>query len=1004
MKKLLQSLFILLFVASSAMAQNRTITGTVTSKEDGLPLPGVSVKVKGSSVGVATGSNGKFSLSVPASATALEFSSLGFTSVTLNIGSNNVINVSLSAGSNDLSEIVVVGYGTQSKRTLTTSIARVSGEEIENQPVPSLSQAIQGRMAGVQVTSGSGRPGAPIQVNIRGRASISAGNNPLYVVDGVILPSNSGSTPVSAGSGVSALANINPDDIESIEVLKDAAAAAIYGSRGSNGVVIVSTKRGKAGSNSTISVNTYTGRQSLTNKVDLIDATQYRTLLNEARVNTGLTPTYTQAQVDNPTANVNWLDEILRDKSNVSNVQLSVASGGDQKTTYYTSLNYYNQDGALLEGSFKRYAVRLNAEHKVNSFIKLGTNISLSKADRVETPVDNSIYSPFPRAVVARPDQPIYNADGTFAVNDFNNPVHMFQSKNWVNLVNIFNSTYAEATILPELKFRSAIGIDYTLIDQRTYNPITSLSGASSNGSASSGYVQTQNYLATQTLSYLKSFFDNKLSVDATAVYEHQWNTQENNRVDGQNFPSDNTNYLTSAAQITGGTASWTKYAIESMLGRLNLGWDGKYLLGASIRRDGSSKFPKEGRYGYFPSVSAGWIASEEDFLKNNKIFSLIKLRSSYGKTGNQDGIGNFSSRRLIGTGFNYNDSPGFALSAIGSPNLKWENTKQFDVGLDLGFLNNRINFSADYYRKNTTDLLQNRPIPSTTGFGSILENIGSMKSSGFDFTINSSNFVGAFKWNTSFNISTTKNEITELYSNQPVTGSFVTRTAAVGQPMGVFFLIKSLGVNPANGNMMYQDLDGNGLINDLDRQYLGNPIPKIFGGITNNFSYKGIDLSVFFQYAAGHKIYNMSAEGLGGYESLGANINAAGTSVPTNISREAFENRWTPSNTGAKFPRAVGGTAGTLNSQRSSRYLQDGDYLRLKNITLGYNLPKSLLNKAKINNVRVYVTGQNLLTFTKYTGFDPEISSDFTVGNTGVDQGSIPQFKTIMFGINVGL
>ncbi len=1004
MKQKLLLLVIAVLSYFVVQAQDRVITGTVTSKEDGQPIPGVSVKVPGTKIGTVTAANGRFTLSIPSNARSLEVSYIGFATQTVEIGSGNVIDVVLSEDTKALGEVVVVGYGTQRKRTLTASVVRVSAEEIENQPVPNLSQAIQGRMAGVQVTSGSGRPGASIQVNIRGRASISAGNNPLYVVDGVILPSNSGATPTTAGAGVSALASINPDDIESIEVLKDAAAAAIYGSRGSNGVVLITTKRGKTGSNSTINVNTYTGRQSLTKTLDMINASEYRTLLNEARTNTGLTPTYTQAQIDNPTANVNWLDEILKDNSNVSNVQLSVTSGGDQKTIYYASLNYYNQDGALIEGSFKRYSIRLNAEHKVNSFIKLGTNISLSKSDRAETPEDNSIFSPFPRAVIARPDQPIYNTNGTFAVNDFNNPVHMFQSKNWVNLANIFNSTYAEATILPELKFRSAIGIDYSVLDQRTYNPITSLSGASPNGSASSGYVQTQNYLTTQTLSYLKNFFDNRLNVDVTAVYEHQWNVQENNRVDGQNFPSDNTNYLTSAAQITGGTASWTKFSIESMLARVNLGWEGKYLLGASIRRDGSSKFPEQGRYGYFPSVSAGWIVSEEDFLKDNKIFSLVKLRSSYGLTGNQEGIGNFSSRRLIGTGFNYNDTPGFALSAIGSPDLKWESTKQFDMGLDLGLLNNRINFSADYYRKNTTDLLQNRPIPSTTGFGSILENIGSMKSSGFDFTINSANFIKEFKWNTSFNISTTTNKITELYSNQPITGSFVTRTAAVGQPMGVFFLIKSLGVNPANGNMIYQDLDGNSLINDLDRQYLGNPIPKVFGGLSNNFSYKGIDLSFFFQYAAGHKIYNLSAEGLGGYESLGANINATGTSVPTNISKEAFDNRWTPSNTASTFPRAVGGAAGTVNSQRSSRYLQDGDYLRLKNVTLGYNLPKSLLNRAKIHNVRVYVTGQNLLTFTKYKGFDPEISSDFTVGNTGVDQGTIPQLKTIMFGINVGL
>jgi TonB-linked SusC/RagA family outer membrane protein len=1000
MKKLLQSLFVLMFIATTAIAQERTITGTVTSAEDNLPIPGVSVRVKGTQLGTVTDSNGKYSIKV-ANSKELEFNFVGFISLTKLIGSANIVNATLENDTKALQEVVVVGYGTQSTKTISNSIARISGDAIKNQPVPSVAQALQGRLAGVQVTSGGGRPGSPIQVNIRGRSSILAGNDPLYVVDGVILPSNSGTTPVSAGSGISPLANLNNEDIASIEVLKDASAAAIYGSRGSNGVVLITTKKGSASGKSIINLNAYNGYQSFAGTKDFLNASNYRQMYNEALVNANLPAKFTQAQVNSPETDVNWLDAIQRDKSLVQNVQFSVASGGNAKTQFYTSLNYFNQDSKLLNGSFKRYSIRLSIDHQVNDFIKIGSNIALSKSDRAETPVDNSIFSPFPRALIARPDQPIYNANGTFASNDFNNPVHMFESKNYIGLSNIFNSTYAEVKILPELKFKSSIGIDYTYLDQRTFDPSTSLAGNGTVGAGSSGYYQTQNYLTTQTLSYLKKFIDNKLTVDGTLVYEFQWNNRDNNRVDGQNFPSNDTPYLTSAAKITGGTSSFTNYRMESYLGRVNLAWENKYLLGGSIRRDGSTKFPTKGRIGYFPSVSGGWVVSEESFMKDITAISNLKIRSSYGLTGNQEGIGNFSSRRLFGTGFNYDDQPGFALNAIGSPDLKWESTRQFDLGLDLSLFRNRLTVSADYYHKKTKDILQNRPIPSTTGFSTILENVGAMVGKGWDFNINSENLVGDVKWSTSFNISTYQNKVTELYSNQPIDGSFVTRSV-VGQPLGSFFVIKALGVNPGTGDMMYEDFNKDGLITGEDRQFLASPLPKFYGGLNNTVSYKGIDLGVMFQYSYGNYLYNLSAEGTGGNGSLGAAATA--TAIATNVSQEVFDGRWTPSNTDAEYPRAVGGARGTYNTQRSSRYLEDASYIRLKNITLGYSLPNSFLNKIKLSSVRVYVSGQNLLTFTKYKGFDPEVSSDFTVANTGVDQGAIPQFKTVMFGINVGL
>ncbi|MGM1430655.1 SusC/RagA family TonB-linked outer membrane protein [Sphingobacterium lactis] len=999
--RLLSFVFVLTCFIGVAFAQDRQVSGKVTSASDGTPLAGVSVAVVGTTNATQTDESGNYSI-LAGSENTLNFSILGYTSQRIKINGQSSVNAVLVADETTLDEVVVVGYGTQLRKNLTTSISTVGANDLKDLPVANVQQALQGKAAGVQITSGGGRPGAPIGVQIRGRASINAGNDPLYVIDGVIMPSNNASTPNSVGAGISPIANLNPEDIVSVEVLKDAAAASIYGSRGSNGVVIITTKGGSKFGNSIIGASAYTGFQSLTKKKDLLNASEYRTLYNEAAVNAGLSKVFSDAEVASPENNVNWLDEILNDNSRINSLQLSVTSGGNEKTQFYTSFNYLDQDGLLLKGGFKRYALRGNITHKINDFITLGSNTALSRSQRNETPVDNSIYSPFPRALVARPDQPIYNNDGSFATNSYNNPVHMFQSENYVNLSNAFNSSYLEFQILPELKFKTAVGVDFTYLDQRLYDPILSLSGAGSNGSGSSGYVQTRNLLATQTLSYDKTFFSDRLNLNAIAVYEYQNNQRENNRVDGTNFPSDLTPYLTSAASITGGTSNFTEYAMASALARVNLAWESKYLFSASIRRDGSSKFPEAGRFGYFPSVSAGWVISEEDFLKSVESISLLKLRASYGSTGNQEGIGNFAYRRTIGGGYNYLDLPGFALNAIGSPNLKWESTDQFDIGVDLGLFNNRLEISADYFNKKTRDLLLNRPIPTTTGFNSILENIGNMKGSGFDFQVTSRNFQKEnFTWSTTLNLSTYQNEITKLYNDQPIDQGFVVRQA-VGQPLGSFFLIKATGVDPLTGDMTYEDIDGSGTITSADRQFLGNPLPKFHGGFTNNLTYKNFDLSVFFQYSYGNDLYNLGAEGTGGYGSMGGVVTA--TAPATNMFKEYYDERWTPENTNAKYPRAVGGAKGSYNTQRSSRFLEDGSYLRLKTLTLGYNLPKSFIQKAKFSNVRIYASAYNLLTFTKYTGFDPEVSSELSVSSLGVDQSSIPQMKTFMLGINLGL
>lgn len=996
-----------LALAGNANAQGRTVSGTL-SDEKGIPIANATVLVKGTTSGVKTDANGKFSIAVPSTAQVLIISSVGYRSQEIPLSATtNEYTATLQTTAENLEEVVVVGYGQQTARRVTTSIASIKGDEIRNLPVADLAQAMQGRVAGVQISAGSGRPGAPIAVNVRGRSSIQAGNNPLYVIDGLILASNNNFTPslgtnatqTAAGAGVSPLANINPDDIESIEVLKDAAAAAIYGSRGSNGVVLITTRRGSKGNKSQVSLTSFYGVQSLTKTREVLNASEYRQLYNEARVNTGFAPVFTQAEIDNPPANVNWLDEIINKNSAIVNTQVSVSSGGDRRTQIYASLGFLKQDGPLVKGDFSRYSGRFNLDHSVTDKLKFGNSSGIAKTKRSESPVDNSIWSPFPRGIIARPDQPIYKTDGTFAVNDFNNPVQMFLTDNFINILTIQNLTYGEYTIVPGLRFRSSLGVEYTVLDQRIYNPATSLAGQGSRGSATQGAVTTQNYILTQNLGYNKMLLDNRLSLDATAVYEYQYNKREDIRVDAQNFASDATPYIVSAAQITTGSSTATDNALASVLGRVNLGWRNKYLFGASIRRDGSSKFPKEGRYGVFPALSAAWTITEENFMDNVRPVSLLKLRASYGETGNQEGIANFASRRLFGTGFNYSDQPGFALATVGNANLKWETTTQYDIGLDIGLFNDRLKITADYYKKNTKDLLINRPIPRTSGFGAITENIGSLEASGWDFLVTGQILNKGVNWSTTLNFNTYTNKVTELYNNQPIPGTFATQIA-VDQPLGAFFVIKALGVDPVTGDMIYENVNSPATIGGEDRRFLGSPLPDFYGGITNNLSFKGFDLSAFLQFSVGNMIYNNASEGTGGYASLGANVSAS--AAATNVFKEVFHNRWVSGKTDAKYPRAVGGARGAFNTQRSSRFLEDGSYARLKNITLGYNISKAVLKRAGISNLRFYVSGQNLLTWTKYSGFDPEVSTDFTVNNAGVDQGAIPQMKTVTVGLNV--
>ncbi|MCU0447312.1 MAG: TonB-dependent receptor [Microscillaceae bacterium] len=1001
-QKLLILLLLSLFSIRQTLAQERIITGKVTDSKTGNGVPGISVFIKGTTVGAITDADGKFSISAN-EGNVLVIQGVGFNSQEVTITGQSVVDVKLTESSQQLDEVVVVGYGTQERKSLTGSVAGMKNTEIQNIPVTNVVEAMQGRMAGVQIQSASGRPGSANVVRVRGQASITAGNTPLYVVDGVPI-TNSDETQSASGQGLSPLAFLNQDDIESIQVLKDASAAAIYGSRASNGVILITTKKGKQNQKTAVNFSAFTGVQEITKKPSLLNASQYREILREARANAGLAARADFAE-DPSIVSTDWVDEILRSASRISNYQLS-ASGGSEKTRFFTSVGYFTQDAVLNVGNFKRLNARLNVEHQATKKLNFGINIGMSNTTTRQTTVDNSIFSPWPLALNSRPDQSVYNSDGrTFRTNSFNNPVHAMLPKFESNISQVIANLFVEYEIIKGLKYKILGGADVQYTKDFDYNQITSLQSSGTQGSGTSAFALNTNLLIENTLSYTKAFLDEKLKMNVLVGHTFQNFVRERNSVSGQGFPSDNTPYITSAASITLGSSDWTSNALESLLGRVNLEYNDRYLLSMAIRRDGSSKLVNQ-RYDIFPSISAGWRISSESFMESIGFIDDLKLRAGYGLTGNQEGIGNFASRPLFGSGSNYNDQPGLAVSQIGNEDLRWEYTEQANFGLDLGILNSRIVFNFDYYIRNTNNLLLAQPIPITSGFNSFTNNVGKVRNAGLEINIQSINIDKEFRWTTNFNIATNRNEVIALYNNPstnqptPIDAGFVSRTG-VGQPIGSFFVIKALGVNPQTGDMIYEDLNGNGIIGGEDRQFLGNPFPDVFGGLTNNFSYKGFDLSVFFQYSFGNDVYKLYEESNGGVLNLGVDV-GTNTGNARNMTTDVLR-RWRQPGDITDMPRAITGARGVFNTQRSSRFIEDGSYVRLKNISLGYTVPKKWMSKIGVTNARVYISAQNLITFTNYSGFDPEVSSSTVSTQIGVDQGALPQLRTYTFGINLG-
>lgn len=1013
MRKLKLFLTTVLFLCCQLLwAQTRTVSGKV-SDATGAPVSGVSVVVKGTSTGTVTGTDGNYSLNVPASATTLVFSSLGFETREMDI-SGPLVNVTLNtAETSSLDEVVIVGYGTKIKKDLTGNIAQIKGSEVANTPVANFNQALQGRAAGVFVEANNGKVGEGVKIRIRGSGSISAANSPLYVVDGI--PINEG-----AISG-SALTDINLNDIESFDILKDASAAAIYGSRAANGVVLITTKKGRAGKTQ-VNVNAQYGFNEPTNNREFLNAAEYIELFTEAAINSDLidgidprTPgNYAGSWLEyvekrftryaghsdwrNNETDTDWESLAYNDNSATKILDLS-ASGGNDKTRFFASGSFSDQEGILINNAFQRMSGRLNLEHDATKRLKIGMNMGLSRTVANRVTLDNGFQTPLQMVALA-PITPVRDLDG----NLYNTPTTTYynglfeidevkrSSTSFRNLGNLF----LNYDLVKGLVFKTELGLDIQNQNDDYYGSPLSLTGSGINGYGLSEWYRGTNYNTNNYFNYSTNIKD-RHDVDATLGMAFQKYSSQSAWVEGQDFPVDDLNRLASAGEITGGSSSASESSFLSYFLRTNYKFDDKYLLSLSGRIDGSSRFGKDNRYGFFPAVSAGWIISQESFLANSDVLSFLKLRGSWGITGNAEGFGNFSQLGLWGAS-KYNNASGLIPTQLANPELKWEKSEQTDIGLDFGFFDNRLSGEIDYYVRNTRDLIYNVPVPGTSGFSTQLVNIGAMKNKGYEFVLNSENIRSRdFKWSTSFNLSFNENKVVSLDGDQtliPGNDGRYMNSLIVGEAIGVFYGPKYAGVDPANGDALWFLDDGKTTTNDYNDAgdfVIGNPNPDWIGGLNNTLSYKGIELSFLFQGVWGNQIQN----GAGGFMSTGADWF-------DNQTRDQLR-RWQKPGDITDVPQARFYYSNGTGS--SSRYVYDGSYIRLKSLNLGYNLPKSVTDKLKISTARIYVLGVNLLTFTDYEGWDPEVNTDYRAGNRnqGADFYSAPQIKSVTFGLNLG-
>ncbi len=1029
-------LFFTIILGKTILAQTR-ITGKVIDEKTNAPVSGATVSVKNNTnISAVTAEDGSFTINAPAKS-RLQISYVGYK--TTEIAASALSSpIKLSPGEATLSEVVVVGYGTKSKQDVTGSVTKVVAREINNTPATSFESAIQGRASGVLVQQQNGKLGQGINIRIRGASSVSAGNEPLYVVDGIPVISNSQSTN---GAPTNPLADINMNDIESIDILKDASATAIYGSQGSNGVVLITTKKGRTGT-AKIDIGYYTGFQKPTGKREFLNAQQYvdyfeqaaagaakqdfaagyDTTLQEAldayktRVENRFTR-YSAGTSDWQTRkiNTNWQDHAFQNAP-ISQYDLNI-SGGNEKTKYYASGQYLDQKGIIIGNAYKRFSGRLNLDNQVNNWLSFGMNMSFARSQNDRVANDDAFSTPL-QIIALSPITPIIDprtgllsgqldtATGRPNTNYpvYYNPLLSVKNAFYKTLVNrTLGNVYGNINIATGLTFRTELGIDQLNQTEESYSGrLTARNTQVPNGSGNYNTAQVLNITTNNYLHYVTTINDVS-NIDLTGGMAFQKGSTSSSVAAANGFPSDAYTKLSSGATKTDASSFSTQNTLLSYFLRANYKYMDRYLLTLSGRADGSSRFGTNNRYGYFPAVSAGWIVSKERFLENVQGLSFLKLKASYGLNGN-DRIPDFAARGLFsGTGA-YGGQPGQKPSQLPNPDLKWETTKGTDLGLEAGFFKNRISLEADVYQRDTKDLLLSQEVPGTSGFRTIFKNIGTLNNKGIEISLNTTNIASrTFRWMTNVNFSSNKNKITNL-GGQVLGGSV--NKAMEGQPLGVFFAKEFAGADPANGDALYyknQTKGDRSTTNDVNQAadvVIGNPNPKFFYGMDNTLTFKGIDLDVLLQGVYGNKIYNgggqyMSASGSNGYDNQTTDQLAAWkkpgdiTNVPE--ARLFYANGTDP----------------------SSRYISSGSYLRVKSVSLGYTIPASVVKRLRLERVRIYARALNLFTFTKYKGWDPEVSTDYLTDpasnanynlNQGVDFYSAPQIKSIVFGVNIGL
>lgn len=998
--------FLLTVCSMETFAQSQ-ITGTVKD-EKGIALPGVSVKVKGTAVGAITDANGKFSVSASQNG-ALIFSFIGFTTREVALNGRSSLDVQLAVAANSLNEVVVLAYGSQSKRDITGAVQTIDAKELADIPATQITQKLQGKLAGVQITQTTGTPGGGISVRIRGAASLSATNSPLYVVDGFPI----------AGD----ISTMNPDEIETITVLKDAASTSLYGSRAANGVVVVTTKHAKAGQ-TTVSASAYGGFQQVPQqgRPKMMDARQFATFQQQIAATNGTQPNPIYANPGSLGKGTDWYGTLLR-VAPIQNYSVSINSNKDKFSTSVIA-GFSRQDGVLLNSDFSRYSLRANTDYQATKNIKIGFNVAPSFSVNNAAPADGTWFTGtalLQGAILTSPLIPAKNPDGSIPLTatapgalpnpNFYNVINALKHKS--TLMHTLSNAYLEIKPIDGLTLRSSINVDMGQGTFNSFNPTTAGRVLAPPPQPASGEYDNSFYyswLWENTATYKRSL--GKHNFEALVGYTAQKYNLQSSNSSASNYPDDLIQTF-NAARTTVTTSDEQHWSLLSYIARLNYNFANRYILSAAIRRDGSSRFGVNNKYGNFPSVSAGWVVSDEDFMANiKKTVSNLKLRASYGLVGNNN-IGNYTQYGLVGTTnypFNETVNSGRSPLSVGNADLGWERTTEFDLGADISFLSDRISISYDYYSKTTDHLLYAVNTPISSGFPSQQTNTGKLNFSGNEFNISTKNLVGDLKWSSNFNISFNKSKVLSLPNNNaPIySGNNIT---AVGQPVGLFYGMVWLGVNKDQqdlssspqyvgaqvGTIKFKDVNGDGAVtfDNRDRAILGDPTPKFVYGFSNNFAYKNFDLAIVVSGQYGNEIANM-------IEQFTTNLDGV-----FNVQQDVA-NRWlSPSSPGSgRYGTTKAGTTSYERDNFSSRFLYSGSFLTIKNVALGYTLP--LKNTKAFRSLRFYTSVQQLYTFTKYPGANPEVSASLNGGpasvlSLGNDYTAYPVPRTFTFGINAG-